>query len=133
MAKIKKKKFNKIIEKYKCAQSVADQIKEAVVITKIPDDDFEPGTCLIELADKSKRFLLPVRRTRYFFTEFNIFYLLEAIPTSNCPMIELTFNSAEELTIDEFEFRRSALPEEKTLKEAISLINPGIRLKIGND
>jgi hypothetical protein len=117
------KKFSKLMARYNCTHNVVAQIKDAVVITKIPDDDVEPGSCLIKVVDVADRFILPPRITRYFYTEFVIFYLLERIPTSKCPFIDLTFWSIEEISVKEYEIRRADLPEEQNMKAAEKIIN----------
>jgi len=40
------------------------------------------------------------------------------------PVLEITYDAAEELTKDEFERRKETIPDEKVLREAIMIINP---------
>lgn len=43
------------------------------------------------------------------------------------PVLEITYEAAEELTKDEYERREEALPGEKVLREAKKLINPNFK------
>ena len=82
---------------------------------------------IVTVLDHSKRKLLPPRQTRYFDVVFLEMYYQIGKTFVGDPVLEITYEAAEELTKDEYERREEALPGEKVLREAKKLINPNFK------
>jgi len=127
MALIDDKNFRKITRKYRCDDEVIKQMREFIMTTMIPDEDIILNHCIVTVLDHSKRKLLPPRQTNYFDVVFYVMYYQIGKTFVGEPVLEITYEAAEELTKEEFERRKDALPGEKVLREAKKLINPTIK------
>jgi hypothetical protein len=118
------KKFSKINQEYSCDDEVLKQIREFVITTMMPDEDIVINHCIVTVVDRSNRFLNRPKETRYFDVAFSVMYYQIGSSFVGDPVLEITYNAAEELTKDEFEKRKETMPVEEVLKKAKEIINP---------
>lgn len=129
MAFINGDKFRKIIRRYHCDDEVLNQIREFIISTMIPDEDVIINHCIITVVDRSKRIFPRTKATRYFDVVFIVMYFQIGKSFEGEPILEITYDAAEELTKDEFERRKETLPAEEVLREAKEIINPIYKTK----
>ena len=123
MALINGKEFSRLTRSYCCDDEVLRQIREFIMTSIIPDRDIVLNHCPVVVNDLSKRLLLPPRQTRYFDVGFQVMYYQTCRTIEGEPVLEITYEAAEELTKDEFERRKGTLPVEEVQREAREVIN----------
>jgi hypothetical protein len=90
----------------------------------IPDEDVVLNHCPVIVNDLSKRYFAHLRQTRYFDVGFQVMYYQIGSTFAGEPVLEITYDAAEELTKEEFEKRKEIQPSEKVLRKAQDIINP---------
>ena len=131
MALIDSKQFSKITRRYQCNDEVKKQIREFITTTMIPKEDIVLNHCIVAVPDMSKRKLLPPRQTKYFDVVFYVMYYQIGQTFVGEPVLEITYDAAEELTKVEFERRKETMPVEEVLREAMQIINPTVTYQEG--
>ena len=67
---------------------------------------------------------MPCKQTRYFELVFSFWRTLDSNPTTTYTYIQIDFEAAEELTLDEYERRKETLPLDEVIRQAKEIINP---------
>lgn len=123
------KQFSKIIRRYHCDDEVKKQIREFIITTMIPEEDIILNHCIVTVHDLSKRLFTRPNSPRYFDIVFIVMYYQIGKTFVGEPVIEITYDAAEELTKDEYERRKEIQPAEEVLREAKNIINSTYKTK----
>ena len=125
MAGIEGKKFSRIIRRYRCDDEVQKQIREFIITTMIPDEDVVHHHCIVTVPDLSKRKLISHRLTRYYDVVFHVMYYQIGQTFVGEPVLEISYDAAEELTKERYDEMMNKQADAHTLlRGAEEIINP---------
>jgi hypothetical protein len=124
MALINGNKFRKITQRYCCDSKVFETAREHIINNYCPSEHIQVGRCPITITDNSTRWLMPRKKNRYLDLALTSWRIPRNMPITWETYLQLTYEGAEELILDEFERRKEILPMDEVLREAKDIINP---------